>query len=270
MKKAIALILCFLFSCLSPALAEGGLSTVELRGSGTVMGVLQRAAEAYMQTHPETTVSITGGGTDRAIKSLIDGTCDIAMASAEPNDVLTLMAAQKHVTLTGQIIAFDAIVLFVNPANALENLTITQLRDIYSGAIVNWKDVGGTDLPILLVSRDKTSGTFEGFKHLVLGDDAILPASALEMDSAGAREYVSENPGAIGFASFSSVDRTVKPLSVDGVAPSEDSIRSRSFPLTRSLMLYFRSDADEATKAFLKYVMDGIETFAGSGIYPAS
>jgi phosphate transport system substrate-binding protein len=256
--------------CLPAVSGEESPTAVQLRGSGTVMGVMQRAAETYMAEHPEIAVSIVGGGTDRAIKSLMDGTCQLAMASAEPNAALKLRASRAGVKLDVQVIAFDAIVPFVSLENPVSNLTIEQLRGIYSGEIVNWKDVGGADLAIELVSRGKSSGTYEGFKHLVLGDDAILPASALEMDSVPERQYVAAHPGAIGFASFSYVDSTVKPLPIEGITPSDDTIRSRVYPLTRNLLLYARGDAGAATRDFLKYTLDNIGQFTGSGIYPAS
>jgi phosphate transport system substrate-binding protein len=270
LKKAICFIFCALFLCLPVASGEGALSAVQLRGSGTVMGLMQQVAEAYMSERSDAAISITGGGTDRAIEALIDGTCQVAMASAEPNAELMMRAEQKGVHLSSQVIAFDAIVLFISPENPVSGLTIDQLRGIYSGEIVNWKEVGGADLPVELVSRGKSSGTYEGFKHLVLGEDAILPTAALEMDSIPERQYVAAHPGAIGFASFSYVDSSVKPLTIEGVAPSEDSIRARSYPLTRNLLLYSRGDADQATQDFLQFTLDNIAHFTGSGIYPAS
>jgi phosphate transport system substrate-binding protein len=254
--------------CVSVASGQSAPTSVQLRGSGTVMGVIERAAEAYMAEH-EAAIVLCGGGTDRAIKSLIDGTCQIAMASADPNTQLEFLANKENITLAGQTIAFDAIVPFVHPDNPVSGLTLDQLSGIFSGEIANWSEVGGNDAPIVLVSRDTSSGTFEGFKHLVLGNDAILPVTALKMESIPEREYVAANPNAIGFASFSYVDSSVKPLAIDGAPATDEAIRTRTYPLTRDLKLYIRNDASVETTDFIQYVLANISDFVGAGIYPA-
>jgi phosphate transport system substrate-binding protein len=234
------------------------------------MGMLQNAAEAYMAENPGETVSVSGGGTDRAIKSLIDGTCDIAMASAEANDELTARAGKEGVRLVRNVIAYDAIVPFAHLDNPVSNLTIEQLSMIYTGKITNWKDVGGNDSEILLTSRNLTSGTYEGWKLLVIGKDAILPQNAVAMDSIPERALVSQNANGIGYAGLNYIDGTVKPLAVEGIHANLDTITDGSFPLKRDLILYTREDAPPHVKRFVQYVMENGAAFVIPGTFPRS
>lgn len=270
MKKMIliaAVLLIFSISSFadSEKIAE---HSIQLRGSGTVMGLMQNAAEAYMAETSGETVSVSGGGTDRGIKSLIDGTCKIAMASAEANSELTNRANDAGIKLVKNVIACDAIVPFVNRKNPVSNLTLEQLKKIYTGEIANWKDVGGNDSEIVLITRNISSGTYEGFKHLVLGDDAILPKSAIAMDSLPEKYFVAQNVNAIGYCALNYMDDTVKPLNVDGISASPDTITNGSFPLKRDLILYTRDDASSHISEFIEYVKKNAAAFVQAGVFP--
>lgn len=273
MRKMLSLLVVGLFLCLAPSPAVSGNAVnqgIQLRGSGTVMGMLQNAAEAYMSENPGETVSVSGGGTDRAIKSLIDGTCQIAMASAEANDELMARAQKEAVKFVRNVIAYDAIVPFVHPDNPVSDLTIEQLRKIYTGEITNWKDVGGDDSEIVLTSRNLSSGTYEGWKLLVIGKGAILPQDTITMDSIPERTFVSQNVSAIGYCALNYIDDTVKPLAVEGIQASPDTINNGSFPLKRDLILYTREDAPPHIKRFVEYVIENGAAFVKPGIFPRS
>lgn len=244
--------------------------SIHLRGSGTVMGMLQSAAETYMEENPGETISVSGGGTDRAIKSLIDGTCHVAMASSEANAELVSRARKEGVTLVRNVVAYDAIVPFVHPDNPVSNLTIEQLRQIYAGEATNWKDFGGNDSDITLISRNVGSGTYEGWKTLVIGKDAILPRDAVCMDSVPVRTFVSQDVTAIGYCAMNYIDDTVKPLAVEGVSANPEAILDGSFPLKRELILYTRGDSPACVIRFVEYVVKNGAAFVKAGVFPVN
>jgi phosphate transport system substrate-binding protein len=242
--------------------------TIQLRGSETVMGMLQPAAEAYMVENPRVKVAISGGGTDRGIKSLIDGTCQIAMASSEINEELIARAADKGSGLVKNVIAYDAVVPFVHPDNPVSDLTIRQLRQIYTGEIQNWKEVGGSDAEIVLTTRGLYSGTYEAWKLLVMGKDAILPKHAMALDSIPEIHFVAQHVNAIGFSASNHLNASVKPLTVEGVPPTAETIENRSFPLIRDLVLLTRDDAPGSVNRFIDYVIENEAAFDQAGIFP--
>ncbi len=276
MKKAIPLFIAGLLifpmsSCSISSTADSGAiagQSIHLRGSETVMGMLQNAAESYMRENPGVTICISGGGTDRGIKSLIDGTCQIAMSSAEPNGELKNRATAEGIELSKNVIAYDGIVPFVHPDNPVSNLTIDQLKKIYTGQIVNWKDVGGNDSEIVLTTQNLGSGTYEGFRLLVIGSNAILPPNAVQMDSIPERDFVAQNTGAIGYCALNYIDDTVKAVSVGGIPAGTDTIADQSFPLTRDLILYTRVDASTEVARFIDYIISNGSRFAQPGVLP--
>ena len=271
MKKIILILIAGILIFSIPSFADNekiAEHSIHLRGSGTVMGMLQNAAEAYMKGNPGATVSVSGGGTDRGIKSLIDGTCQIAMASTEANSELTNRAAEEGVGLAKHVIAYDAIVPFVHPDNPVSNLTIEQLKGIYTGEIKNWKDVGGNDSGIVLTTRSLSSGTYEGFKLLVMGEDSILPKGTIAMDSIPERIFVAKNSSAIGYCALNYIDNTIKPLIVDDIPANPDTITNGSFPLKRDLFLYTRDDAPTYITEFIEYVKKNAAAFAQVGVFP--
>jgi len=246
-----------------------GRSSVHIRGAGTVMSLIQYSAEEYMSENPNVIISVSGGGTDRGIKSLIDGTSQIAMASSEINEELLLFAEEKGVTLVKHAVAYDAIVPVVNPDNPVSSLSKEQLRKIYTSGITNWKEVSGKDLPIDLTTRNLGSGTYEGWKHLVIGKEAVMSPRAIPMESRPLRKYISENPDAIGYFAFSYIDNSIKPLAVNGILASYESIKSGKYPLKRELILYTREDASAEIINFIEYVKEATPKFAeAAGVFP--
>jgi phosphate transport system substrate-binding protein len=156
------------------------------------MGLIQYGAEAYMSENPNVIISVSGGDTNKGIKSLIDGTSQIAMASSELNEELLLFAREKDVTLIKHVIAYDAIVPFVNPDNPISNLSIEQLRKMYTSQITNWKEVSGKDLPIAITTRSLISGTYEGWKLLVIGDKAVMSPQAIPMEIKPMKKFIAK------------------------------------------------------------------------------
>ena len=150
--------MCLLFGAGS-AFAEN----IVIKGSTTVLPIAQATLEAYMKANPGVTVSLSGGGSGEGIKALIDKSTDIADSSREIKDKEVELARSKGVNPVATIVAIDAIVPVVNPKNRINNLTIDQLSQIYQGKITNWKEIGGDNLQIVVISRDSSSGTFEAW-----------------------------------------------------------------------------------------------------------
>lgn len=273
MKKMVLVLMAGLFLSLMPSSTAShgaGKSGIQLRGSGTVMGMAQNAAEAYMAENPGVTICVSGGGTDRAIKSLIDGTCQIAMASSEPNGELVDRAQREGIEFAKNVIAYDAIVPFVHPGNPISDLSVVQLREIYTGAVTNWKDVGGNDSEIILTSRNLGSGTYEGWKLLVIGSDAILPQNVMGMDSIPERVFVSQSVDGIGYCAMNYIDDSVKALCVEGIPATPTTVADGSFPLRRDLILYTRTDAPPHITEFIEYIIKNGARFVKPGIFPVN
>jgi phosphate transport system substrate-binding protein len=137
------------------------------------------------------------------------------------------------------VVAYDGIAVIVNPANKVGTLTLEQVEGIYTGKIINWKEVGGDDAKIVVVSRDTNSGTFETFKELVLGKDAKIVGNAEYTGSnGGVRQRVQMTKGAIGYAGLGFLDRAVKALEINGVAPSAETVIAKSYPISRELFMF--------------------------------
>jgi phosphate transport system substrate-binding protein len=133
-------------------------------------------------------------------------------------------------------------------------LSIEQLRDIYSSQITNWKEVAGNDSPITITTRNLNSGTYEGWKLLVIGEKAIISPHAIPMESKPMKKFITENPNGIGYSAFSYIDNTIKPLAVNGILASMESIKNSKYPLKRELILYTRDDASSDTIKFIEYI----------------
>ncbi|MBU4483150.1 MAG: PstS family phosphate ABC transporter substrate-binding protein, partial [Actinobacteria bacterium] len=164
--KRITLILtlaCIILTLMVP-ISQAGEKQLVVQGSTTVLPIAQAAAEVFMQNNPQADISIRGGGSGNGIAALIDGTCDIANSSRPMKDKEILLCQNKDISPVPHIVAMDGIAVIVHTSNPIQGLTIEQIKDIYIGKITNWKELGGQDQKIVVVSRDSSSGTFETFE----------------------------------------------------------------------------------------------------------
>jgi phosphate transport system substrate-binding protein len=228
--------------------------SLEIRGSGSVAPLAQRVAEAYMKDHPGSIVVVSSGGNHRGLKSLVLGTCEMAMTGTDVPDEIQKLAADNKVELVSSEIFQDAVVVVVNPANPIKDISMPQLRDVFRGAVTNWNQLGGKDAPIDVVTHPGTSSSFEVFKRAVLGDDAVItPKAAVPEGSLDAFEQaITEN--AIGYISLHFTGK-LKTLSIGGVVPSVATIASAQYPIRRTLRLYQRKPESEIGKAVLEYFL---------------
>jgi phosphate transport system substrate-binding protein len=238
-------------SCTDPG-AENGLT---IKGSTTVLPVVQIAAEVYMDRNPQADLSVQGGGSGVGIASLIDGTTRLASSSRKIKDRELQGARDSGISLHETIIAMDGIAVVVNPSNRIQNLTVSQIRAVYTGATSNWKELGGEDLEIVVLSRDTSSGTFEAFEKLALGGRKVRPDALVTASNQVVNMTVAQTPGAIGYLGFGYVSDKVRAVNVNGVDPGIQSIRSGRYPLSRPLYIYTRGRPAGEAKRFLDFLL---------------
>ena len=249
--RSVMLVALCLLAGAGTALAEN----IVIKGSTTVLPIAQVTLEAYMKANPQAKISLSGGGSGEGIKALIDNSTDIANSSREIKKTETELAKSKGVAPLETVVAIDAIVPIVNPRNKVKDLTIDQLSQIYQGKITNWKEVGGDDLEIVVISRDSSSGTFEARGELVLKGAKVSPRAQLQASNGAIVQTVSKNKYALGYIGLGYLDKTVKGLTVNGIQASEKTALSKEYPVSRFLYMYTNGEPKGDTAKFIKFVL---------------
>lgn len=266
----------------APALAGTG-RALQNKGSDTLVNLALAWAERYRQLHPDVTIAVTGGGTGTGIAALINGTVDIANASRQMKADEIAAAQANGVEPVEFAVAIDALAIVVHPDNPVSQLTIDQLADIYTGRITNWREVGGNDAPIILLSRESNSGTHVYFLEEVVrqGDgenkDIFAPQTLLMPSSVGITSEVRRNPNAIGYDGFGYVDAAHEKLIAIApardaayVLPSVASGADGSYPIARALYMYTAGEPAGAIRDYLDWIMsdEGQAIVAELGFVP--
>ena len=226
----------------------------------SVMGVL---GESFMEMNPDVTVNYNGTGSSAGITAAMDGTADIGLASRDLKDEET---GVKQIT-----VAKDGIAIIVNPQNPVADLSVEQIAQIFKGEVTNWSELGGNDGQIVPIGREAGSGTRDGFESITDTEDACKYQN--ELTSTGeVIANVASNPNAIGYASLSAVDETVKAITVGGVAATEETVLDESYPVQRNFN-FIISDSEELSdvaQAFVDYATsaDAADLIAGAGAVP--
>ena len=227
-------------------------STISVSGSTTVQPLAEKLAEAFMTENTGIRIDVQGGGSSVGVKAAGQGTSDIGMASREIKESELAEFPKLNVV----VIARDGIAIVANADVTVSDLTVEQVRDIFSGKITNWKDLGGEDQNIIVVSREEGSGTRGAFEELVMGKDALITASAILQPSNGSiRTTVSTTPYSIGYMSFGYLDDTIKAISIGGIAPTEPNAADGSYPIVRPLNMLTNGEPTGAVKAFLDFIL---------------
>ena len=243
---------------------------ITAKGSDTMVILSQRWAERFMKSNSAITIQVTGGGSGTGISALINGTTDICNAS-RPMKTSEIEKLKERYGVTGVEIpvAKDGLSVYLNAANKVNNLTTKQLKDIYTGKITNWKAVGGNDAKIILYSRENNSGTYVFFKDNVLGG-ADYAASAQNLPgTAAVVNAVSKDPNAIGYGGVAYA-KNIKFAEVNGVAPSEQTVKSGKYPLSRNLYIYLRNRPSGAIKKYIDWILspEGQKIVTEVGYFP--
>ena len=267
MKKLITIVLAAVmamsvFTGCSSEVA-GAVST---DGSTSMEKVIGALGEAF-QNDTGITFTYNPTGSGSGIKAVQEGRCDIGLSSRD------LKAEEKDAGLTGTILAYDGIAVIVNPENPVADLSVETIAKIYKGEITNWSEVGGNDSEIVLIGREAGSGTRDGFETITKTEDSCKYRQ--ELTSTGdVITTVSQNPGAIGYASVASVKATVKAVTVDGVAATEANIKDGSYVVQRPFVLVTKADAplNESAQNFFDYITsaDANDIISAAGVVPAN
>ena len=268
MKKVITLMMVAVLalSMLAGCGSNKTTGSVTTDGSTSMEKVIGALGEAFQNdTGISFTYNPTGSGS--GIKAVQEGRCDIGLSSRH------LKAEELEAGLSGNILAYDGIAIIVNPENPVSDLSLETIAKIYTGEITNWSEVGGNDAEIVLIGREAGSGTRDGFESITNTEDACKYRQ--ELTSTGdVITTVSQNPGAIGYASVASVKDSVKALAVDGVAPTEGTIKDGSYVVQRPFVLVTKTDAklNEAAQKFFDYITssDANEIIAAAGVVSAN
>jgi phosphate transport system substrate-binding protein len=240
-------------------------------GSTTVGPIAKAFAEYYMGMHADVNITVSESGSGNGAKSLVNAACDVATMS-RPMKNSEMKAAQDSGTLIIEhIVAMDGIALVVHPSNPLANLTVEQIRDIYTGKIRNWKELGGPDQPLVVISRDTNSGTYESFETLVM-NKAKMGEKVEYVGSNGAiRQRVMSTPAAIGYVGLAFTEG-VKALTVNGVEATAETVTSKKYPVSRPLYMYTngRPKPGSALHDFitLSGTLDGKKIIEDTGFVP--
>jgi phosphate transport system substrate-binding protein len=232
------------------------IAKIDINGSTTVFPIAQKAAEVYMNKHQDVTISVEGTGSGNGIAALIDKSTDIADASREIKQEEIDKAKANGVDPYEIPIALDALSVIVNPQNPVNALSADQVRNIFIGKITNWKDVGGPEMPIVVVTRDTSSGTYGAFMELALKKgDQITDRAIVQSSSQTVKNTIATTKGAIGYDGLGYVDSSVKAISYDGVMPSKETAINKSYKLSRHLYMYTNGSPTGAVKDFIDFVL---------------
>ncbi|MGE5457248.1 MAG: phosphate ABC transporter substrate-binding protein [Methanococcaceae archaeon] len=238
-------------------------TSITLAGSTAFQPFAEKLAEQYMQTNNNVNITIQGGGSAVGIQAANSGAAQIGMA-----DMVQLPEEAKG--LTTVVVAKDGVAIVLNPKNPVANLTTEQVRDIFNGKITNWKEVGGNDAPITVVSREAGSGTRSSFEQII--GDIKLKQDALIQDSNGTiRETVSNDPNSVSYLSHGLINEKVKPVTLDGVKSSIENVVSGQYKLVRPIFLLVKGSIQGEVKNFIDYILspEGQKTIKDNGLLPA-
>ena len=222
--------------------------TVATDGSTSMEKVIGALSESFMANNADATVTYNPTGSGSGITAVQEGTCDIGLSSRALKD------EEKAAGLKETVLAYDGIAIIVHPDNPVSDLTIEQIAQLYTGEVTNWKDVGGNDAEVVLIGREAASGTRDGFESITGTKEKCLYRQ--ELTSTGdVITAVSQNPDAIGYASLASIKDSVKALNVDGVTPSEATVKDGSYKVQRPFVLVTveGKDLTPVAQAFFDY-----------------
>lgn len=211
--------------------------TISISGSTSVGPLMEKIQEKYEEENSNVTLEIQQNGSGAGIKDVISGISEIGMSSRELKD-------EEKSQVEGTTIAYDGIALLVNPENKVKNISLEDVKKVYTGEITNWKELGGDDSPIVVISREEGSGTRDAFQEIVGYESEELAKDATISDGSGAvKTTVAGNKNAIGFASFEYIDSTVVALSVNDVEPTADNVKAGEYKISRPFLLVTKEDS---------------------------
>ncbi|MHA1762917.1 MAG: phosphate ABC transporter substrate-binding protein [Promethearchaeota archaeon] len=264
-KKIVLSVVIFMVAILVAWIGVAALTsrpkTIKISGSTTCLPIIQACTTAYEEIQTEVGVTVTGGGSSVGVKDIGEGNSDIGMTSrpVKTSELEAYPDIQQHA------FARDGVAIIVNPANPVNGLTLSQIKQIYEGKITNWKDLGGNDAPIVLMGRDSASGTRETFETKIIANgEKLEDSAAYEQNQVNIEEYnsngglhdaIAANPNAIGYIGIGYIDSEVKALTVNGIRCTEATVKSKKYPIARKLYLLTLGAPDEYEADFINFVL---------------
>jgi phosphate transport system substrate-binding protein len=245
--------------------------SISIKGSTTVLPIAQKVSEAYMAQNPGVKITIEGGGSGNGIKAIIDGLADVANSSRFIKDSEVAMAVEKGRYPVPFAVAYDCIVPVVHPDNPLSNISMEQLKRIYMGQVKNWKEIGGADGPVVVISRDTSSGTYEVWSEQVLKKERVFPGALLQASNGAIVQAVSKNRNAIGYIGIGYINREVKALTVNNVPGTPETTLNGTYPVSRALYMFTQGWPKGETLSFINFVLHpqkGQKFVAEAGFVP--
>jgi len=218
--------------------AAQGAEKIVIDGSTTVGPIAKAFAQNYMDQNKDVNITVSESGSGNGAKSLINNACQVATMSRFMKPEEFKAAVYNNITPVAHVIALDGIAVIVHPSNPVKALTLAQARDIYTGKVTNWKELGGPDVKIVIISRDTNSGTYETFEAIVLKGAKIAGGAEYVGSNGAVRDRVQNTPAAVGYVGVGFLDDSVKALSVDGVTPSKETVQSGHYPISRPLYMF--------------------------------
>ncbi|HQO03312.1 MAG TPA: PstS family phosphate ABC transporter substrate-binding protein [Spirochaetota bacterium] len=246
--------------------------TITIYGSTTIEPITRKIAEAYMDNRAVDIVTACNGSHD-GINKLINGGCDIADASAKISAAEMNTAKTKGVDIKEFPFARDLVVPIVHHDNPVKNLTKAQLRDIFSGKVRNWSDVGGTASEIDVAIRADTSGTHDVWNRIILGGRKEFTGAVAQASNSSVLAYVAANKNAVGYVSYAFLNSDVKMISIDGIRAEVKKGMKTEYPVTRTLYMYVdKKKLSPATRGFIVFILsnEGQRIVRESGFIPIS
>jgi phosphate transport system substrate-binding protein len=276
--------LIFLLPLLFATCGRSGQNTIQIKGSDTMVNLAQSWAEKYMEENPGDFVAVTGGGSGTGFSSLVSGTCDCAMSSRNIKEKEIALANKRGVYPYEITVALDGLAVVVSPENPVDKLTMDQLAGIFSGTLSNWKEVGGADERIVVLSREVNSGTHVYFKEHVLrkGDKKskaeFSPGALMLSSSQAIADEVAGNSAAIGYYGMGYISDKQKPVSIATgadspyVAPTIENVIDGSYPISRPLVMYTNGPPQGLIKKFIDFALsaEGQEIVRATDFVPVS
>ncbi len=256
----------FFFSCFENKNINKN-AGIQIKGSDTIVNLVQVWAEKFCQINKTINIGVTGGGTGTGFAALLNNTCDIAMASRQVEQNELDLAKKQNITYKEYIVGLDGLAILINKNNPVNNITLEQLRDIFMSKITNWKELGGEDRPIVLLSRESNSGTHIFFKEQVIRQNNIdskdeFSTRALLMPSSQAIvDEIYQNPNAIGYAGIGFINEQTKAVSVSArnsteyFYPTIENVMNNKYPISRPLYLYTNGEPQGTVKDFIDYAL---------------
>ncbi len=252
--------------------------TLQIKGSDTMVNLMSNMAEAFMKVHSDISVAVTGGGSGTGIAALLNGTTDICASSRAFKKEEIDLAQSKNINPTNTVIGLDGLSVMVNKSNPINDLTIDQIKQIYTGTVTNWKDLGGPDMKIVVLSRESNSGTYVYFQEHVLNKADYAKSVLLMPSTAAIAKSVSEDKGAIGYGGIAYAEHApVKTVKVkkapdsEAIPPTMETVLNGTYPISRPLFLYTNGSPSGDNKTFIDYCMSdaGQKIVTETGYIPA-